>query len=139
MFKIPRMSDRYRLKVDGVTFIIAPLSKDHKLEISQCGDVSEGEFVQNIFKMQCLYLKHGLKDVLGINCFDETDYKLEFENDCLTEDCISELLNLPMHGKMMDAAWQFLNGMPDKIVDPLSGKVLKGVKLDMLPRKEASP
>ena len=130
------MTDRYVLKVDGVTFTVAPLSKEHKLEISQCGQLEKGQFVQNIFNMQCLYLKYGLKGVSGIKDYNKKEYELTFENNYLSEDCISELLNLPMHGKLMDAAWQILNGVPDKIIDPVSGAALKGVKLEIVPLKE---
>ena len=135
MIKIPRMSDRFRLKVDGVTFMIAPLSQEQRLEISKCGNIDKGEYVQSIARMQSLYMKYGLKEVKGLHGFDKKPYSLEFDGDHLTDDSVSEIQYLPMYQKMVNSALQLLSGVPGKILDD-DGKPLKGVKLDIVSKNE---
>lgn len=136
MVKLPRMKDRIHLKIDSVTFVFAPLSRFHKKEMNQHTNTVNGETVTDLFETQCLYIKHGLKEIKGITDYDGNDYELEFEGESLTDDCVSELLMLPQKEKMMTCAWQFLNEIPDKLVDLSTGKTLKGAKLEVKASKK---
>jgi hypothetical protein len=132
MIKVPRMSDRYRVKIGkDVTFWIAPLSRRQKLEISSCTKNRGGDMVPDLFEMQCLYLKYGLKKVEGVNYSDGSSFELQFENNELTEESLDEVLNIPQKQELMVVAWQFLNGSPDEIVDPVTNKKLKGVSVEI--------
>lgn len=134
MAKILRLSDRVKLKIKDVTFYLAPLSNDKKIEISSCTKMQSGEVVFDHARAQHIYLKHSLKDIEGIETYDGEVYKLEFEGDSLTDDCVSEIFSLEQRGDLMSCAWQILNGIPDKLVDD-NGKKMQGVALDVVSKK----
>jgi hypothetical protein len=129
MAKILRMSDRLNFKIGSVEFIIAPLSNDRKLELAQCMRYQGGEQEYDLLRAQHLYVKYGLKGMKGVEDCEGNDYELEFEGDCLTDDCVSEVFYLEEKTLFLTAAWQVLNGLTNTLVDPVSGKKLKGVEL----------
>lgn len=131
MAKILRMSDRIVFKIDDLKFKIAPLSNDRKNEIAACMKYQGGEQVYDLLKAQHLYMKYGLKDVEGIETYDGKKYKLEFEGDHLTDECVSEIFYLEQKGKLLTAAWQVLNGITDQLSDPMTGEKLDGVELEV--------
>lgn len=123
------MSDRYRIEAGGVTFTISPLTRGQKIQINDCVKNISGNMEPDIFEMQCLYLRFGLKAVEGVTYSDGEPFILTFENGELSDESLDEVLNIPQKAEIMTAAWQFLNGAPDEVVDPISGKVLEGVKV----------
>ena len=136
MAKILRLTDRVSLKLGDVTFILSPLSNDRKLEIGSCTSTVKGEQVFDHGRAQHLYIKHSLKEVRGLEEYDGSTYELEFEGECLSDDCVSEIFMLEQKEKLMVIAWQLLNGIPAKIYGT-DDKILKGVKLEVLKgRKE---
>lgn len=128
--KILKMSDRISLKIGEVTFKLAPLNYMKKQELSECTKIIDGNEVYDLLKAQFLYIKYSLKEVLGIESYDGKEYKLEFDGDCLTDDCVSEILNVDQKEKLCIAAWQLLNGIKD-LKDPETGKKLTGVKMEV--------
>jgi len=135
MVKILRLSDRIKVKIGKVSFLLAPLSNDRKIEISSCSTVKSGEQVFDYARAQHLYIKYSLKDIIGVETYDNKPYDLEFEGDYLTDDCVSDIFNLPQKKDLVSCAWQIMNGIPDKIVDE-SGKTLKGVALEVEKKKK---
>ncbi len=137
MIKILRLTDRINLKMGKVTFQLAPLSNDRKREISSCTTLSAGEHVFDHGKAQHLYLKYSLKCITGVKDFHGESYSLEFENDYLTDDCVSEVFMLPQKETLMTCAWQVMNGIPDKLVDE-DNKPVKGVALEVVQKVKQS-
>jgi len=130
MAKILKVSDRVNLRVGEITFTLSPLNYLQKQELAECTRMVGGEEVFDLLKAQVYYIKHSLKDIDGVEDFSGDRYELEFENDCLTDNCVSEILCLEEKEKLTIAAWQILNGIKD-LVDPVSGKKLAGVKLEV--------
>ena len=135
MIKILRLSDRVKLKVGTVTFILAPLSNDKKMEVRATIKHDGGEQVFDHGMAQHLYIKYSLKDLLGVEDYHGDSYKLEFEGDYLTDECVSEICNLSQKDELMSVGWQILNGMPDKVYD-LDSKVYKRASLDVVKREK---
>jgi hypothetical protein len=129
--KVLRMSDRIKVKIGELSFELAPLSNDRKIEISSCTKKQDGIDVYDHGSAQHLYVKYSLKKVTGLTDYNDNEYKLSFENEVLTDDCVSEIFMIPQKQDLMAAAWQLLNGMPEKLTDH-NGKVMKGVKLEVL-------
>jgi hypothetical protein len=131
--KILRVTDRVKLTVGGVTFYIAPLTKDQKTEATQCTmTTAGGNTTLDLLGAQCIYLKYGLKKIEGVKDSSGKDYQLSFDGDCLSDDSLTELMTLPIMDSVYNYFWQSLNGMPDELKDPSTGKKLKGVKLDIV-------
>ena len=136
MSKILKMSDRIKIKVGKTTFIIGPLNQMQKIELSECTKMAPGgEEVYDLSRAQVLLIKYGLKGLEGVTDAHGDPYKLEFENDILTDDCLSEVFTLEARAEYLTAAWQCLNNLPDKITDPVTGKKMKGVALELVPKK----
>ena len=131
MPKILKMSDRINLAIGGVTFTLAPLNYLQKQELAGCTKMIGGEEHYDLVKAQALYIKYSLKKVAGIEGFDGKEYELEFNGDYLTDDCVSEILNLEIKDKLTTAAWQLLNGVRD-LKNPIDGEPLEGVEMEIV-------
>lgn len=139
MSKIMRVSDRIKIKIKDVVFTIAPLNQMQKIEVSECTKIGpNGEEVFDLLRAQTLLVKYSLKDIEGVEDEHGESYRLEFENDVLTEDCVTEIFTLEEKSLLTTASWQCLNGLPDKLTDPVNGKKLKGVALELVKRKKPS-
>lgn len=132
MAKIMRTTDRMQLTIGDIIFKIAPLSKEQKQELSNCTFINKGQDVYDLAQAQFLYVKYGLKGISGVTDYQDKEYKLVFDdNGHLTDDCANEVLSLEAKSELMMAAWQLLNGMR-KLVDPDTGKELKGIDLKVI-------
>ena len=127
--KIARISDRFKVKMGEATFIIGPLTKEQKAEVVDCEVLESGNLKSDLYQKQCMIIKYGLKDLQGVQTFDETPYILEMENGSLTEACVSDLLMLEGIEDFAAILWQTLNSIPDQLTDG-EGKVMEGVKLE---------
>jgi len=130
MAKILKIKDKVKLTIGDVIFTLSPLNYMQKQELAECTRIVDGSEVFDLLKAQVYYIKHALKAVDGIEDYNGDKYELEFENDSLTDECVSEILCLEEKEKLTVAAWQILNGIKD-LVDPVSGKKLAGVKLEV--------
>jgi hypothetical protein len=133
-----RITDRVRISVGKTVFIVGPLSQNQKIELSECTRIDHnGDPVYDLTRAQTLLVKYGLKDIEGVTDGDDEPYKLELVNGVLSDDCVSEIFTLEEKSLYVQAAWQVLNNIPDKLTDPVSGKKLKGVSLARVGKKKA--
>lgn len=133
-----RQSDRVRISVGKTVFILGPLSQIQKIELSECSRIdTNGDSVYDLTRAQTLLVKYGLKGLEGVTDGDDDPYQLTFENGVLSDECISEVFSLEEKTLYIQAAWQCLNNIPDKLTDPVSGKKLKGASLARVGKKKA--
>lgn len=135
MTQILRMNDRITLKIGDITFYLAPLNHGHKMQLTSMTKVVKGEEIYDFLGAQAYYIKHGLKDVEGIETYDGEKYELQFEGNELTDDCVSEILNLEQKSLLTTAAWQLLEGVKD-LIDPITQEKLEGVEMKVVPGKK---
>lgn len=91
--KVLKLTDRVKIKIGDVTFKVAPLSYENKLEMAGCFKMDGGTQVQDIGRQMILALKYGVKEVEGITYADGTEYSLVFNDDgSLSDLSLSELL-----------------------------------------------
>lgn len=144
--KILRINDRVPVKIDEITVSISPLTYKQKIEIQDCGFmITNSGLVQkqkfDINKMIFLVLKFTVKDVEGLEDIRGNKYKLEFEDEdkqSLTDECVEDLLNVPMKNKMSLVLMQLMNGLPDdgRIRNPENPKeFISGVEI-LIPEKK---
>lgn len=132
MSKILRQSDRIKIKVGDVTFTIAPLNYLQKIEVSEQTKMGPGgEEIFDFIRAQSLLIKYGLKDLDGVQDASGEPYRLEFEGEYLSDDCLSEIFTLKEKSDYVTAHFQCLNEYPEKLVDPF-GKKMKGVSLELV-------
>lgn len=127
--KILTLKDRVKVSVDGVTFYVSPLSREAKRQLAGCRFVESGEEKMNLYEANTILLKYGLKDVEGLKDYHGDNYKLEFDNEKLTEECVSDILNLPVKDSLLAAAWSVSNGSHEEFN-------LDGVALEVVQKKK---
>jgi len=125
MARILKMSDRIKMKIDDITFTLAPFSYEQKMEMSDCTKIVAGEEIIDVFKTKTLMLKYGLKGIDGVG-----DYRLAFDSEGnLSNECISEILYIEQSAKMLQACYEIHNGVPK------DNKLLtQGVALEIVPQ-----
>lgn len=130
MARIYRLTDRIKVKIEDVTVTVRPLTKDEKAEIQQSvirgrakGDFKEA--TQGIV----LALKYAVKGIEGIVDSDDKPYQLQYdENKNLTDDCVSDLLNMQHTNKLTMVCIALANKIPDEFTDE-SGQKIEGVEI----------
>ena len=130
--KILRLNQCIEVKISDASFYFRPLTYYQKIEL-QC--IWEKILKDKTLKLRLsmdairLALKYSLVDVIGISDENEIEYKLEKENDCLTDTCLDEILNLPVSKEITACVMSLVNGIPKEIHDPTTGEVLKNVAI----------
>ena len=80
------------------------------------------------------YIKYAVKDIHGVKLRNKKDYKLEFEGDYLSDDCVTELFTLQLGVEFFHAIQTLkTNHVPEKLTYYGKTKILKGVKLEVVP------
>ena len=125
-----RQSDRILLTIHDVTFKIKPLSYTEKTALSKSIINVEGTQSEDVMDSLAQIIRYCVKDVTGINYLDGTPIKLKFEdNGHLKDESIDELMSLPVTSDLTASLFQFLQGIPDKIVNSQTGKVMNHIKI----------
>lgn len=128
--KIYRATDRITLKIGELVFKLAPLSYYQKMELAQLGQVKGGEVIRNHRDATIKAVQYSVKAVEGLETCDDRPYELDFDsNGILTDTCVNELLNIEMSDKLIFSCFNMLEGLPSKIKNPATGKVVKGVEI----------
>lgn len=133
--KIYRLSDRIPVKIGDVTFKLGSMTAAQKADLAECYTTVNGETVVDHTQAAIKVMKYTVKDIDGVEyATGGGEYKLSFVNGCqaeLTDDCVSELMGMEVRNDLIFACTQFAEGVPKQIMDPRTGKKLKGV--EMLP------
>lgn len=129
MAKIYRTTDRIPIKIDDITVVIRPLSVHEKTEIQEAalagrikGDIKEAT------RSVVLALKYAVQDIKGIVDSDGNQYKLQTEGGMLTDECVSDLMNLEMSRKLVMVCSSLANGIKTEFTDE-RGEAIEGVEL----------
>ena len=132
-----RKSDRVKVKIEELELEIAPLSFAAKMEINDILVGAAKDDMGASMKASKVAIAHALKSIKGIETLDGDAYALEFDGDILSEDCVDELLNLEHCPKLMTVCTSLIGGVPSEIIDPASGKAMKGVEIKTPKKKKA--
>ena len=126
MAKIYRISDRIRVKIEGLEFILGPLTFDQKSEIQALA--ASGEFEKSLQSAK-LAVKYGLKDVHGLEDANGNNYELQTDEAGVSNDSLNEILNLTQNEKIQMACLGLLQGVPSQFTNPFTGEKLEGVSI----------
>jgi len=135
------MSERLKVKVGKYTFHLAPLSYLQKAEVNSHVKVHGDNVSRDMELSAYTVFKHSLKAIDGhIQNSDGSDYELEFtDNDktSLTDECLSEILNIKWPADILFIANSMIESIPDKITNPMTGEEVEGIQI-VLPTKKTS-
>lgn len=128
MARIYRTSDRIKVKIDDTVVTIRPLTYHQKAEIqSHFLGFTQGD-VTKATEAMVSAIKYAVTGIEGIEDCDGRPYELEFDCDALSEDCVSDLLNIEISDKLQQVCSSLLHGIPKGFVDN-SGKPIEGVEI----------
>jgi len=119
--KIYRLSDRIRVQIGEITFLISPLTYHQKTEIVSNVTRSGGLEMQSAAQMAYLAIKYSVKGIEGLIDSENNPYQLSFNENGLTDECVSEIFQLGCKDKLMEVVGSLIN----KIEDP----GIEGVKV----------
>lgn len=136
--KISKLTDRFNIKLEGVTVIVAPLSGSQKIEMTSFYKQGENGRILIDKPAQELYLvKHSVKEIEGIRDLDGNAYQLEFDrNGFLTNDCAEEVLGYLANTFYTYANTQAIRGLFGEVLNPYTGEKLEGVSVERLVKQE---
>jgi hypothetical protein len=127
-------NDRVLVEISGsqteekpVQFFFKPLTVGEKTEIT--GSLKPGSEMKEMLEFTRLVISKTLKDVKGLERADGSSYRLEFEGDNISQDCLDDLMNLEINEKIITVAGMFLKGVPSEggVINPKTGTPLEGV------------
>ena len=117
-----RTSDKLKVKIGGLVFMISPLNKHQKEKIQTLS--LENKLMQSAAEA----IKCSVKGVSGLKDINDNDYALEFDSNLeLIDDCVDDLMNIEQIAELSSVCASLLSGIPKEFMDPYTGKRLKGV------------
>lgn len=121
-----RKEDRIKVKVGNITVKISPLTYREKAEAQAMimSNTTNAGMDGSLYALKCC-----IKEIEGLKLPDGSKYELKFEDDKLTDECVDDLTNIEENDKLFLACLAFLNGIPKKFINPITGEELEGVKI----------
>ena len=127
------MKDRIRFKIADVEFTLKPLSTLEQSQISSHKKMEAGVEIEDVLMSAFAYVKYAVKDISGVKMHNKEDYKLEFEGDYLTDDCVSEIFTLNLGVDFFHAVQALrFNQVDQKMTYLGTTKPLEGVELEVI-------
>ena len=112
MAKIYRLSDKISYKIGDVEVKISPLSLQDKQTLHEYmikGQIGDSKA---LLEGSMFAIKASVKSISGLEDLDGNEYKLEFDGKYLTDECISDLMNLQESNKLIALCSQLIAGVP---------------------------
>lgn len=125
--RIYKTTDRITVKIDDISIKISPLSYEAKCEIQ--AELISGQTL-GIIRAAKKSMQYAIKEISGVENSDGSEYKLEFEDDRLTESCVDDLLNIDQDNKLSFVCTRLLEGIPKDFVNPQTGEKIEGIKIE---------
>ena len=128
------MKDRISLSMGEVSFKLKPLNAMEQNQVSSHKKMEAGKEIEDVFMSAFAYVKYAVKEISGVKMRNGDDYKLEFEGDYLSDDCVSEIFTLQLGAEFFHVVQSLrFNHIPEKLTYFGTKKALKGVKLEVIP------
>jgi hypothetical protein len=126
--KIYKTTDKISVKIDDIVVQVSPLSFEQKCDIQAL--LVSGD-PMSVVRAASMAIKYGVKGLEGVENADGSLYVLETdENGSLSDQCVDDLLNIDQDDKLSLVCTSLLNGIPKDIVDPQTGKKIKGITIE---------
>jgi len=110
--------------------MVKPLTFGEKAKISSSITNDSGTQTENVLTSMALILKFSVKEVKGISYVDGKPLKLTFNEDkTLADNSVDELMSMEITQDLNTVLFQFMQGIPETLLDPVTGEVLKNVEI----------
>lgn len=133
--KILRASDIVQIKINTLEIKVKPLTYGKRIEMAKFVTVKDGKEVQNYADTMMFLIKNTVKGIKS----DGEELALEFENDVLSDDSMTDVMGL-LEGnveafKDITIISSAAGKKIPKIINPEDGKEIDGVEITVLPKK----
>jgi hypothetical protein len=119
-----RTSDRIPVQINGLKFLLSPLSFAEKTALLSCVKMQGGKEVVDGGKRAFMALKLAVKGVEGLSLADGSAFPISFDGDGhLADSCVDDLLQLDECIPLAQSCTRLLNG-------PLDIAKVEGVTVD---------
>lgn len=120
-----RTSDRLKLKVDDIVVHLSPLSYLEKAMVEE--EVRKGTTIA-LTTAAAMAVKYAVKGVENVFLPGGEEFFVELDEEGkLTDQCVSDLLNLQMYDKLISISLNLLNGVPKRFTNMETGQPISGV------------
>lgn len=110
--RIYKTTDRIGIRIDDIQIKVSPLNFEQKTEIeTHMRGFAAGD-LKGAVRGMVLAIKYALKEISGVEDSEGQPYQLSFEGSFLTDECVSDLLNLDVGGKLSIVCSSFVPGIP---------------------------
>lgn len=121
---IYKISDRIPVEVGGLKFWLSPLTYAQRIEIADATKMQSGVEIADTRLIAFLSIKFSVKEVEGLKNADGSDYILSVDsNGSLSDECVSDLMNLDLCPKIVSAASALMREIKEHEIE--------GVKIDL--------
>lgn len=124
---IHKTTDKIKVKIGEIIFYLSPLSWDQKQDILSDAKMVDGKASNRNSTYKCL--KYAVKGIEGATLADGSPYVLTMENGVISDECVEDILNLELSPKLIMACYSFVQGIPARIVNPVTGEIVEGVEI----------
>jgi len=130
----------YEIKIPGtaVSYKVVRLDQETLIGFNVHTKVEAGKEVQNYLEVAKKLMRMSIKEIHGVVLPNGTPYKLEFENNMLTEKCLNELFMMKSTQKLIESLMKVNAGDLSDVYDPNTGEVIEGVKVKIPKKKKSS-
>jgi len=119
--RIYRTTDKIAYKVGELEIKISPLSVQNKSELHDMMLKGQSGNTEALIKGSMFTLKVALKEVKGLEDVNGNPYVLEFDdNGLVTDECISDLMNLQESSRFIALCSQLIAGIPSVLPEGVS-------------------
>lgn len=135
--KILKSTDRVKVKIGDIALIISPLKQSQKLVLSGMTKIVDGQEVQDIGSMVSYIVKNCVRGVEGVTDYKDQPLVLTFDQDgSMDEDSHSTMMVVVTRAKAhFEALFKIAgNEVPGEIKDLITGEVIKGAEVTVLPK-----
>lgn len=118
-----------KIKIDDLVFHVSPLSYQQKGEFVALSSKPGGEPLVNILNASAYLIKNTVKKIEGLVDEDGNTYEVKLEDGALSDETVDDLLNTEINEKLQLTLQNFVNSIPNKIVDLGTNKPIEGVSI----------
>jgi hypothetical protein len=130
--KIRKTTEKISVQVGELVFKITPLTFEQKCEIQT---VLAAGTTTAILKASKLAMKFSVKEIVGLENCDGSEYQVTFDDVGLSDEVINDLGNSEVSDRLNYMCISLLNGIPKQFENPITKQPLDGVSFV----DEASP